>query len=851
MEITKELLISYDEFLALPGCEKNEKKLLNILDDLTKVNTNEIPSDCISSLFCHVISKFDEDSIKNIGDAIWNAFHNIHTIAEFLKSKDDPSTEERILLFLHDLINDEDQVSDKIFEDFKAICGELEEIKYIFIMKNENEKHYFPIEILLQKVMSSYKELKKLDSKAINTFILAMEMFTLENDINNRDALNSIVDNFHLEGLKILFKGNQVYSSWKENLKQNGVLVLVDRDNHKIYIRSEDGNYFDDLDDAGKLLKEKNYQDETIAYYLLKDYSEDTDFISLKDIFSNPDYSREMRLTVIDKIFNEKYYNVLSDNCFIKQGNEIKVLNEFSYKDNNIVIDNSSRPIAANPENIFKYGLHKYNLNTLWGNDTDYVMYGSLFKLLLLCPLTLKELYSKMNDIKSSFQDNLISSWLESINNDESTLPMFIDSYFNEINYIRRKIDMDNIKIEDIYWLPCKFPTNFIINKINSIFDTQESTFQIEEIESRKSLDDELEYFYNNHKINKRNIIKHLSTDEERIYYVFKKGKKYYIDDNASKYLKLLSIIQQKNDGLKSVNDFSFCRNTEMRDIRHKMELQKDALILCQKGFICDFNTVANLRIIHHIIYNSFDKKKWTIFYNLLNKHQEISYSKAIDSFSFDDEYTLYVSKEAREQCGALSDINDKYIKDKTRRDLGLYVSNIEKENGLYTLDKKEIKRIVIVFDTLQSGISTKNYFSSLFSLDETSNKPIHNYYCKGEKVSIKQLIETNKPEIQIVFLYGTNEGQTNIQNYIKTNDYLKNAEIICLKTIDVLPADDKFVDHINTIYSFQNIEDSPRKGFFPIIREFNQPKRNIFPNELLNPDNIASLFVKKSELPN
>ena len=32
-------------------------------------------------------------------------------------------------------------------EDFKAICGELEEIKYIFIMKNENEKHYFPIEI--------------------------------------------------------------------------------------------------------------------------------------------------------------------------------------------------------------------------------------------------------------------------------------------------------------------------------------------------------------------------------------------------------------------------------------------------------------------------------------------------------------------------------------------------------------------------------------------------------------------------------------------------------------------------------------------------------------------------------
>lgn len=850
MEITKELLISYDEFLALPNSERNEKELLDILNALTNVNTNEIPSDCISSLFCHVVSKFDEDSIKNKGGAIWNAFHNIHTIAEFIKSKDDPSTEERILLFLHDLINDEDQVSDKIFEDFKAICGELEEIKYIFIMKNENEKHYFPIEILLQKVMSSYKELKKLDSKAINTFILAMEMFTLENDINNRDALNSIVDNFHLEGLKILFKGNQVYSSWKENLKQNGVLVLVDRDNHKIYIRSEDENYFDGLDDAGKLLKEKNYQDETIAYYLLKDYSEDTDFISLKDIFSNPDYSREMRLAVIDKIFNEKYYNVLSDNCFIKQGNEIKVLNEFSYKDNNIVIDNSSRPIAANPENIFKYGLHKYNLNTLWGNDTDYVMYGSLFKLLLLCPLTLKELYSKMNDIKSSFQDNLISSWLESINNDESTLPMLIDSYFNEINYIRRKTDIENKKIENIFWLPYKFPTNFIINKINSFFDTQELTFQIEEIESRKLLDDELEFFCNNQKINKKNIINHLSIDDERIYYVYKKGKKYYIDDNASKYLKLLSIIQQKNNGLKSKDDFSFCKDFEIKNIRHKMELQKDALTRRQ-GFVCDFNTVANLRIIHHIIYNSFDKKKWTIFYNLLNKHQEISYSKAIDSFSFDDEYTLYVPKEAREQCGALSDINDKYIKDKSRRDLGLYASNLEKENGLYTFDKKEIKRIVIVFDTLQSGTSTKNYLSSLFSLDLNPNKSIHNYYCEGEKVSIKQIIEINKPEMQIVFLYGTEEGKHNIQDYLQKNVFLKNAEIICIKDIDVSPLDKDSINKIKNIYDFSNDNDSPKKGFFPIIREFNQPKRNIFPDELLNPNNIASLFVKKSELKN
>lgn len=848
MKITKEVLVSYDEYLSLPGSETNEQKLLEILESLIEVNSNEIPPTCISSLFCHVVSKFNEEGIKNIAEKIWNAFCNINAVAEHIRTAESSTIEERILLFLRDLVNGEEQVSDKVFEFFTDICGELEEIKYIFILRNEHQKHYFPIGSLLKKVMSSYGELERLDEKIINTFILAMEMFKLEQDLSNIDTLNKIVNDSNLEGLKILFKGNQLITIWKKNLKYNGILVLVDKENHKIYIRSEDKEYFDNLIDNDTLLEETNINGKTIAYYLLKDYPENAEFISLNDILTKPEYSLDSRLQVVEKIFCKKYYNVLYDKCFIKVDNTINLINNYSNKDSNIVWGNNHQ--GATPENIFKYGFKNYGLNTLWGNDVDYVMYASLFRLMLLQPLSLKGIISKMNSVTSFYQDALISFWLENINSVDSFLLKLADTYFNDINYISSKNDIKNEKIEDIYWLPYKFPVDFIIRKLNLICNTKEKDFKVIEIEGKKNINDKIEFFYNKQKIENKFLEKSISNSDEQIYYGFKKGKKYYINDKATTFLKVLSNIHQNNKDIKSKNDFAFCKHLEIKNICEKMQLQKDALIPKQMRYYSDFNTIATLRIIHHVIFNSFDKNKWNIFYKSLEKHQIVSYFEAIEnnSFYFDEEDTLYVPKEDRSQCGTLSEIND-YIRDKTRRDLGLYINQLKINDGLYCLDDTEIKKIVFVFDTLQSGTSTKDYLNLFFYPDENSKKKTPKYYCEEKEISLKQIIETNKPKIQILFLYATKEGKQNIKDYLGNHEFIKNAEIICLQNIDVAPVDERFCNSIQEIYDFSDEREIPKPGFYPIIREFNQPKKNIFPSKLLNPDSIASLFVKKPEL--
>ena len=137
---------------------------------------------------------------------------------------------------------------------------------------------------------------------------------------------------------------------------------------------------------------------------------------------------------------------------------------------------------------------------------------------------------------------------------------------------------------------------------------------------------------------------------------------------------------------------------------------------------------------------NSFDKNKWNIFYKSLEKHQIVSYFEAIEnnSFYFDEEDTLYVPKEDRSQCGTLSEIND-YIRDKTRRDLGLYINQLKINDGLYCLDDTEIKKIVFVFDTLQSGTSTKDYLNLFFYPDENSKKKNPKYYCEEKEISLKK----------------------------------------------------------------------------------------------------------------
>ncbi len=843
--MSREQIITYENYLALPDSDKNETHLLEILDFLKELNTTEISSLDIAKLFCHVVSKFGEENIEKNAEKIWQAFINIKQSAQTINSESSPTTEEKILLFLRDLVNEEEIVSEKILSDFKVVCEGLEKIKYIFILKNKEEKHYFPIGSLLKKVMESYHYLNELDQNTINTFILAMEMFTLENDIQSKEELYELVEQYNLEGLKILFKHNQLNRNWKQNLKANGVLLLVDDEEHEIYIRNENKAYFNSLFDKCELREEKNSHGNVMAYFIKKNYNSSAEFLSLEDVFLNSEYDLELKLQIIDKIFNEKYYNILMDKSFMKIGNSIEIVNEFSNKDDFIIIENVHQ--KSNAGNVFRYGLRKYGLNKIWGNNIDYVMYNSLFKLLLIAPISLREINSQMSSVSSSFQDALILYWLQNVKEVKTNLFALCDSYFNEIQYIRTKKTISNTKIEDIYWLPYKFPIEFVVGQINKLCKIQESDFKIYEILAKKGSDESLEFFMNNSPIHIKNQNLKITNDNEGSYFAYKEDEDFCINEDANEYLRILYNIQQKNNGLKSILDYSFCSANDMKKLRDKMRLQNESLLPQEKGFICDFDSIANLRILHHFIYNSFDENKCDIFCNLMRNHCEINYRKVLDSYSFNEEGVLYVPKESRNKCGVLNDINETYIKDKSKRDLGLYAEELKERSGYYMINNHIIKKIVFIFDTLLSGKSTKDYLNLFIGKSVFSKKEIHKFFYDKKEITVNELITKNNPDIEMLFFYGTHEGKEIIRDFVKTETLFSCAKIHILNDIDVSSIND--VEVIKKLYDFSNEKCTLQGGFYPIIREFNQPKKNIFPTELLNPNNPASLFVKKSEM--
>lgn len=150
----------------------------------------------------------------------------------------------------------------------------------------------------------------------------------------------------------------------------------------------------------------------------------------------------------------------------------------------------------------------------------------------------------------------------------------------------------------------------------------------------------------------------------------------------------------------------------------------------------------------------------------------------------------------------------------------------------------------------LESGTSTKRNLGFYF---ENYNKPVVDggpnnhvvYYCNGSEIRLETIIEKNAPVVEVVVLYGSDKGKQAVEEYLEGNKYISKKDITCYKTVTKC-ADDAFLKKAYRIY--KSNKNSIKENNFPVIREYNQPKRNVFDEECLEANNVASIFIKKQE---
>lgn len=841
------------ELIQLPDCDIYI--IIEILQEINKIYFQQEPIDnsSLAKLFFLTIKTIDERKIScdlTLTNLIKETFERIQS--SYSKLDKNSSVYEILLNFLREIrllpelyTEIEDPISIELNENFSKICELLEKISFIFRLKDAEDNFIFPINSLLSYFLIEEMNYEQLTQRQIYIFILAMELFDEVNQ--NRKKLEEFAKNHNIVWLSLLVN-NQAernnLSICKDNLIKNGTLVLKDIINNQIYIRNTKASYFDG---KYKLNEETNSSGTSIAYFIQIPFPKNAKFISIKDIFLGDNL--ENKLDVLKYIYDEHCYNIFLEKSFYLDGTAIQVVNPYVNKDHYVVLppEIGNNPIEkANNQTIFET-LSFCGLSELWkSSEFDSILLKTLLEVFIYFPkLNMNNLIQIMSKKQRDLQKELFHYCFS--NGTISEISSFVTNYFDKINYIKSKKNIEALKINDITYWPYKLPilkdSKEINQQLNNYFKIdysfQNSTFIA--VKPQFNFSGNLDCFITDSK--KTISLSKVKYDESYqfssdIYYMLKSNDLYYFSELISKFGRLSKKISDNNTECCELSYISQISQFQLDSIYQKMELQEKALCENVSG---NKNTIFSLRLFHHLVYNQIlDIRNFEIFVKLIEKHIPLKFD-FIKNIIFESN-TLYIPKNPKSTDSVLYKIYDVYIHKDSQRQYDIFNQELDFIEDYYCLNKTKINKIVFLFDNIEQGNATADTVLAYFGINPKRIE-IQNYYCNGAIVDVKTLITKNKiTDISILAFFGSECGMENVEKRICSLD----NKIVLNKMKDLInSSSESFISKAKELYPDMDF----CKDYFPIIREFNQPKKNIFSKSCLIASNIASIFVCKEEL--
>ncbi len=308
---------------------------------------------------------------------------------------------------------------------------------------------------------------------------------------------------------------------------------------------------------------------------------------------------------------------------------------------------------------------------------------------------------------------------------------------------------------------------------------------------------------------------------------------------------------------------------TQYREISDMMRLHEAALEEVGKRVFCDFDSQVYYRLLHNMLWSGIDKEKISNYLKIFLHHQKLDFAeiRRDEKFLRKDANTLYVPKDGRESASTLESIYQVYLKPKSVREKNdMYGCMLESEDDGYYYRGKRIEHIVFLCDNFESGIATirmlkayldietenesakeKEKLAALkasrqkYFLDVSDAKEESKDQSFPDEVALKAIIEKNACTIEVHGYYGTERGKEAIEDFFQ-KQRMKQAAVTYEREITQCAL--QIQDEIKTIWPC-----SVNKKIYTVVREFNMPKRNVFPDEMLmDPSRAICMFVKKVE---
>lgn len=860
-------------------CRKALKKLANL--NVTEMSKDRV---LIADLFYVALKAIQEIKEDYLEDEVFDAFKNISQIAK--------SGEESASLILVNFLNDLYQHRKGIPSEIKisvdetiVLLKDLEPVKFIFLLCDEDGERYFPASRLLSNIVLDPTFISsKIEPYHINLLQLAVEMYRIIGGINPQEQFEQLIDDCKLQFINYLDGTSiRVDTIDMANYKHNHVMVFYNEKERKVLIRHENENYFSNLPDGIQINHEINAQKTVIGHWVeltidgvAIDYSE-----AIKE---NP-------TELLELLYTNGYKNVLIEKMIIKTfDGKYKPLNPFCVNDKWVIkgqINKSNGKVCAREQIIecIDEGRLQMLSTSAKCEGINQVSFGLCLHLLEKECVDIEKMLSTDDELECR-QNTVIRNWVKLTTDNYDTIEYVLRKWLDDLDYCNRDLLKNFVfekrRIHDV--LPFAMSLEWVYALLDmpdkpSIFVgtisyEEDGTYYIDFLPRvNKSI------AKNNHKeitgIYSTDVILSEETDPEEIfqdqmtgYFVLKAGK-WYFDASLQNVLKIIVNIELLNAYLIQQHIISIFAENKCRTIFSIMELHAEELLDVDIAKV-DKESMFRYRLLHNILYNYIDENTADDYINIFLKHQQLSFAGIGKDalFSNDDSNTLIIPKDKLIADAVLRKVYSKYIRKHSKRDDLWWYSpeGISCVNNEFYRNGHRINVIRFLFDNTEHGTATirtiaanigkeqewvefeamrtKRDEAELRTQIERQRGTIPTYIIGDAVVKPQDVYATNSPLIEAHSYFGTDEGDALIKSFLeycgisKENYSVSHSHAILYMAGRV----EKECENLGLDYEHN-------KNIYIVIREFNMTKKTLLPKGAVgNANNVITLLVKKRE---
>lgn len=841
---------TYLKKLVLSDRAELVNDIFRFLADEIKTENSIGNEERIAKLFCRAVESINQDLIPNddIKKAILYAFENIRTIGNNAHNNG-----ELMCIYLLNLLYSKEDSLDKIPQnDFVLLLDNLEKIRCIFKISDDNSNLVFPIGILLFRLINSdnlFAEIEKASS--VQALMLALQVFDKSQYPQELKDIEKMIDGKDLKFIEYLYHDfiRLGEEDWKENYEKNGLLVLYDTTDNKVLIRNNKSSYFSSKYDTkdynlSSVIAEKNTNNEEIAYFVEYPFDE-YNFVNLTKEFSVENNINRIG-QILDIIYYYKNYNVALEYALYEREGKIYLTNPFGENDPYVIDKGMAHKDGKShiSDKLFKYGLLKIS-----GSGLRYINLGAIVKLDEINAIPFKDF--KIDGISNL--NNIIECWLDFCDDKQKCFDAFFKDYTEQIKYILKPSTLYEKKYTGEYLIPGAVSEELLkkldLDEKLSIHRLDKCNLKIDYIQEEQIITDsswvKLDDF----------IIKDISGEDVNIsegdFYALinDSEKEIYIGSQVNYFYLMLEEIKIINQNVLSEADAKIIKEADVKSISKQMLCFKDAFELIHPEI--PIESIARYRLINHMMIlkpSKTDIKKWLA---LIKKHEIVDFSvvKSKSPIGKKDGF-LYVPKDRSRTQSTLKHINDRYFNNTTKRSLvDIYDQTIKKIGDNYYTGGKKIENVVLLFDTIQNGKSTKDTIDKYINdKGNTMSDKIITFECDGKVIALSEILHSNSCKIKIFSIYAADNGIKNVKDHITKKYPTMAIEVLepIKKLTSVVNKTD--MELIERLYH-KRLAGGIRENCYLVVREYNQPKLNIMSDDLLEIERVVALFCKRTEL--